>query len=270
MDNKDLILTDWIIGYTKAIIDALQPKGDFLQIGFGAGLNQDQIKKCALKKYVIIENEPSLVLDARLWAKSVPNVEIIEGPWKTALPKLGTFDAIFYNDYPNNEEKIHLMNFLFPQDVIAFNLEAKKLIDMIAEEISGCKRQFTDKEMEEFFQSKGKHHPQEFPDFIKKLKENGNITKAQYEKYLKKKLEPAKKVVKTDPMLQCLKECLKKHLKKGGRFTAFLNDQRSKYNDAPFFEEIITNADLDYQEINAKVKTTEKDIDSLIMIVEKS
>lgn len=256
MENKNAILAEWINGYNEAIIDVLQPKGDFLQIGFGAGLN---IKKYPVKKIVIIEHDPSLILQARLWVKSVPNAQIIEGTWKTALPGLGAFDAIYYNDGSEQEQQLQMMNFLFPHD--AAILEAKKWVNLIGEEMAGCKTKFTDKELEEFYQSKGKSLPKEFPDFLKKLKENGNITKAQYETYSKKKLEPA--VHKSDPMLQCLKECLKKHLKKGGQFSAFLYDQKSKFTDAAFFEAVIDNVHLDYTE----TKKVIKGIETLVMKV---
>lgn len=265
MEDKNAILSEWISGYNEAIIDVLQPKGDFLQIGFSSNLNQDQLKKFLLKKFVIIEPDPSLILQARLWAKSVPNVEIIKGSWETALPNLGAFDTIYYNDALAPEQQLQFVNFLFPQDTLVFNQEAKKLLDLITEEMSECKKQFTNEEIEDFYQKKGKRLSNEFPDFLKKLRENGNITQAQYDMYIKKKLEPVPP--KSDPMLQCLKECLKKHLKKGGQFTAFLYDQKSKFTDTPFFEEIIDNIDLDYTETTRVVKTTQKDLETLVIKV---
>ncbi len=51
-----------------------------------------------------------------------------------------------------------------------------------------------------------------------------------------------------DRLFEFLSCALKKHMRKGSRFSCFLEDPTSKFEDKKFFDHIITNPYLDYVE----------------------
>ena len=59
------------------------------------------------------------------------------------------------------------------------------------------------------------------------------------------------------------------HLNKGGRFSAYLNGQNSKYEDSKFTDAIINNPHVEYKETSVKIKTPDQSRDGLIILLEK-
>ncbi|MBA3284893.1 MAG: hypothetical protein H0U27_07520, partial [Nitrosopumilus sp.] len=125
----------------------------------------------------------------------------------------------------------------------------------------------------------GQFNLKELPRFFTKLKDNGNITEEQFnlasKKYKfseleKQASEQGKSSEKKDGMLLFLEEALKNHMNKGARFSAFLNNQISKYEDTHFHDQIIANPQISYNEISVPIKASDKTREGLVMIVEKS
>lgn len=109
-DNKHQVMMEWEKPYMEACIDKLQPKGDVLEIGFGMGYSSTQIQNHHPKSHTIIEMDPVVMKRLKKWAKDYDNIIIIEEIWQQVLNSLGTFDEIFFDDYPlkepeNNFEK---------------------------------------------------------------------------------------------------------------------------------------------------------------------
>lgn len=277
--NEDKILLEWKKLYTEALIDALSPAGDVLEIGFGTELAAELIQHRHPKTHTIIESNRQIFEGAKKWADQKQNINIIEGRWETILSNLGTFDAIFYNDYPS-EHDIAIMNFLFSEDSFKTSVEAKKLLDLLNEQMSQLTMKFSDQDIEDFFQKVGQFNLKEMPNFFQKLRVNGNISETQYEDSAKKfhlsefqetrKNSQSDLPKKTDNLFLCLEECLKNHMNKSGRFSSFLISQASKYEDPQFFDSIITNPSIDYKESSVQINTSDKVRYGLIMIVEKS
>lgn len=314
-DSEKLkILLEWKKRYIDALIDALNPVGDVLEVGFGIGIAADRIHTFHPITHTIIEANPQVLAEAKNWAnrhsnttesrekwetvlptpgifpqvlddaanltKKNPKATIIQGQWETVLPTLGKFDAIFFNDYPLQED-LSIMNFLFPEDSIQATNKARELLKAIEEQMAQQTTQFSDREIDNFYQKTGRFNLKELPRFFKKLQENGNISETQLKNIMKKyhlenfKAESAKTKTQEvgkqpDNMLQFLEACLKNHMKKGGRFTCFLNSQTSKYEDSQFFENIITNPFVDYKENSVPVKMADKTREALIMLVVNS
>ncbi len=277
-ENRLKILLEWKKLYTEAIIDSLKPTGNVLQIGFGLGFAADLIQKYHPKTHTIIESNPKISANATKWSGKNKNITFIQGSWKTALPKLGTFDTLFFNDYPP-EQEVEIMNFLFPEDVLQASKEAQKMLSSLKDEMSQLTRRFTDKDIEDFYQKSGQFNLKDLPLFFQQLKDNGNISKTQYENSLKKyhfndPQKSAKNLKQNTPkakdvMLFCLEDCLKNHMDAGSRFSSFLINQMSKYEDAQFFDNIITNTDVNYNETAAIIKMSDKTRQGLIISIEK-
>lgn len=281
-DKKRIeLLQVWKKGYLEAAIDTLRPKGKVLEIGFGNGVAAECIQSFKPGHHTIIESDNDLVMEARTWARNHPNVTIIAGDWEKELPKLGEFDAIFFGNYIL-EMDVALLKYLCPQDLTEATQEARNLVQKIETELSGMKVHFSDQQIEEFYNKVGKKNLDRLPRFFYKLKERGHITDKQYQEVTKKyHLEKdqkgntgAIKGAAADPMLLCLEKCLAKHMHKGSKFSGFVVDPVSRYEDSQFFDKIITNPNLNYVENAVPLKLPkafekEKLPDATIMVIEK-
>ena len=96
------VMMEWEKPYMEASIDVLKPIGDVLEIGFGCGYSATQIMKYTPKSYTFIECDSVVIKRAKEWIKNYPNVPIyiVEGRWQEKLHSLGTFDEIYFDDYP--------------------------------------------------------------------------------------------------------------------------------------------------------------------------
>lgn len=272
--DKQQILSEWKKNYTQALISALKPSGNVLEIGFGVGIAANLTQNnYHPKSLTIIESDPQMADAAKNWAKQQKNVTVIEGNWQTQLPKLGKFDTIFFN-YPLDYD-VEIITFLFPEETKKATGEAKKMLHALQTQVSEITNKFSDKEIDDFYKNLDKQYHERMPRFFLKLKENGNITKAQYDNAVKKyKLDEskAKSLPKEmpDEMLLALNECLKSHMNKNGKFSAFLCDQTSKYEDAKFFESIITNPQVNFKESSVQIETPDHTRNGLVIMVEKN
>ena len=160
-------MMEWEKPYIEACVDALQPFGDVLEIGFGCGYSASHIQTYFPKNHTIIESHLGTSQKAKEWSIHYTNVHLIKDSWQKALSQLGIFDAIFFDDYPLQ---------------VALD---KSLI-------------------------KWRYQQEDFLFF--------------------------------------LEQCLSSHMRKGSRFSCFLSEPTSKYGDKVWFEKIITNPFLDYEE----------------------
>ena len=102
-DGRYQVMMEWEKPYMEACIDAMRPSGDVLEVGFGLGYASTRIQHYKPKSHTIIECDPVVAKRAREWAKEYSDVTIVEKTWQEALPELGQFDAIFFDDYPLEE-----------------------------------------------------------------------------------------------------------------------------------------------------------------------
>lgn len=281
VEDKLKILTEWKKLYTEALINAMHPAGDVLQVGFGTDFAAEQIQKHHPKTHTIIESNPEAAEAAKKWASTKQNVNIIKDQWSHALPKLKTFDAVLFNEYPL-EYEIAILNYLFPEDTFKTSKEVKKLISSVEEHLSRLNLQFTDRDIEEFYHDIGQYHLNEMPAFFEKLKEHGNITKAQYDHAAKKHhFDNLKKQAKEQKgqgspeeqaatnMLSFLGECLKRHMNNNATFISFLDSQTSKYDNSKYYDNIISNPHIDYKETKVQIKTHDHPREGLIALIKK-
>lgn len=278
--EKKQVILQWKKAYVEALIDELQPSGNVLEVGFNHAYAADRIQNFKPGSHTIIEQNPQFAKEAKEWAKKHKNVTIIEGTWQTKLSSLGIFDSIFYNDYPIDSE-IGMMNRINPDEITTTSSQARELLSKLENQLSQVKTHYSDEQIDEFYQKIGQHNQKELPSFFKNLKEYGCINEEQYQKTLQKyhldKMTAQSESAFTsqpDDVFAFLDECLKKHMRKGSRFSCFSNDITSKYEDTQFFENVITNPYLDFNEKVISISVPKfaqhfKVDQALIIVVEK-
>lgn len=233
----------------ESLIDLLHPKGDVLQIHEKSGSAAAQIQKHPIKRHVVIEPDP---LQAAKIAK-YPQITVIAKSWKLAQEGLGVFDTIVldrsYEDLasPNMEQK---------QGLAASALsKEKEIMEMVQRELPQLfEMKYSDEDLHAFCIEMKQLQPARLSVFLHQLKQQGQISQAQYDKVIKehglKKEEAALLPVqfspKEDLIFQVLVSCLELHMKTGSRFACLLNG--SNLENPSFFNEVITNPLIDYQE----------------------
>ena len=275
------VMMEWEKPYMEALINALNPSGDVLEIGFGMGYSATHIQTFHPKSHTIIECDPVVIQAARLWAANYPSVRIIEDTWQNALASLGTFDAIFFDDYPLDadpcsewiEQKIPASN--------AIVQEGEQLLKKIKEELPELTRiRFSDADVDALCQHTPESKKEHLFHFLGELQTNGQITQDQYEKMCQThhligiKKEPLPLFVCQDRTMDFLRLCLKSHMRKGSRFSAFSGSGTSKYEHSAFCNEIIANPHLDYREWTIPIEVPPscryyKDKEALVMVIEQ-
>lgn len=273
-EKKNELLKNWKKAYAKVLVETLAPTGDYLQIGCFSG-GCDLHKAAKLKSHTVIASSSKEGRDKKEAKEGEGVCKVLEGSWESELPKLGKFDTILYFNYTPDDDTTTL-NYLFTDKIIDEVEKSKELFKELGTEMAQITVQYTMEDLEEFYNKIGQHHKQELTQFFKNLLNNKNITKELYNQSIKKfnleNIEPKaeeRAPRRQDPILDCLEECLNRHMPIGGRFAFFSNHVISRYEDAQFFERIITNSNTDYQEKLLPIEVDGKKYDALLVIVEK-
>lgn len=273
---KDKVLSvmmPWQKPYMKACIEALEPEGDVLEVGFGCGYAATFIQEYHPRSHTIIEYHPTVAKKAREWAKSYQNITIIEDTWQNALGKLGVFDTIFFDDTPL-ESALDAMACQEIESLAALVLKrGKNLLVKIKQKFPFLKTmKYQDEDLDYFFknlQNKEKVDPNHLLYFFYGLVKKGGITERQWELVLarlqKEKLitsqilsefkgklhkvdfRPAKKP-EVKRFFEFLQLCLKEHMREGSRCSYSVDTPTSKFEEERFFNEIILNPYVDFKE----------------------
>lgn len=294
-DGKYQVMMEWEKPYMQACINALEPFGDVLEVGFGCGYSATHIQTYHPKSHTIIEYHPAVAKRARAWAKDYPNVTIIESTWQNALEALGVFDCIFFDDYPlESEEEMQKMQEIsdtsssllkegqellagvekqmpFLQSIQYSSADIASFLSMLEkEQLSGehLYRFLNELKQREQITAEVYEHARE--DLIQK----GLIRKEEIEDLSKKKAEKPPSRGPGERLMQFLNKCLAQHMRKHSRFSCFLSDPASTWENSQFFQEVIANPDLDYREKEITVQVpqhcTYYDKDkALVIVIEK-
>ena len=73
---------------------------DVLEIGFGCGYSADHIQSFHPRSHTIVECSTAVLSRLTSWAEGKVGVVVVAGTWQAAMPHLGHFDAIFFDDFP--------------------------------------------------------------------------------------------------------------------------------------------------------------------------
>jgi protein-L-isoaspartate O-methyltransferase len=293
-DGKFQVMMEWEKAYMQACIDALKPFGNVLEVGFGCGYSATHIQTYRPKSHTIIEYHPVVAAKARQWAKEYSHVTIIEDTWQHALDQLGVFDCIFFDDYPiESEEHLHQLE---EQAHNSFSLleKGKELIASVEKQLPFLTTiQYNKEDIHSFLQILEKEHAssEHLYRFVSELKERGQITSQLFEETIETLVQKGfilKEAVQKlsqkqqatalrrppERLMKFLRQCLLHHMRKGSRFSCFLSDPASTWENQHFVQEIIANPDVDYKEKEISVSVPEhctyyKNDKALVIVVEK-
>lgn len=223
------------------LVDRLQPKGNVLQIGFSSGVIAEKIQTYHPKHHTIIE--PNRAVGEKAGAR--PGWKVIIDRWEHALPKLGSFDVIFYDDF-NPEREREMAKLAVVANVSV--QKGKEAISRVHARFPNLTQmKYLDSDLDQLLNQFGKDKHPQLAYFLKELLRNGQISQDQYERR-SSGLEVPKAVPPPDPLLALLQACLKNHMEKASHFACISSVSVSKFENPRFFEEIITNPDYDYEE----------------------
>ncbi len=240
-----LVNSAWEEPSLKALIDPLIPSGNILEVGFG--YSSHRLQAYHPKQLTIIEPDPASAANAIRWAKKHPHIFVLEETWENSLGKLGTFDALFF---------YHSGAAVSRETGHALVKQGKALLAKVGEQLPHlAKTRYSNEDIEDFFTQVGQHQPKELANFLYELKESGQISSEQYENITskhnleKKHSHPIRMPeIGKDTLVPFLEACLIKHTRKGSRIFCFSTNPVSKYESPEFFDRIITNPNLEYQE----------------------
>lgn len=292
-EGKFQVMMQWEKPYMEACIDALQPFGDVLEIGFGCGYSASHIQTYFPKSHTIVEFHPEVIQKAKRWASHYTGIHIVEDTWQKALSKLGVFDAIFFDDYPlESEEEMKALKEKEKESSLWVK-NSQDLLKSVHDSLPELRSiQYKDADLLMFLEESAGAEALQMYRFFKELHTNRQITGEQMgllEQHMLKKglISPAvtsskKESPKSpfsfnrrgDRLFTFLEECLQNHMRKGSRFSCFLNDPTSKYEDKVWFEKIITNPFLDYIERRIPVEVPQhcnyyNSKEALVVTIEK-
>ena len=276
-DGKFQVMMAWEKPYMDACIDALNPFGAVLEVGFGLGYSAERIQSYHPESHTIIEYHPEVAQRAREWAKNYPHVTIIEGMWQDRLEHLGVFDAIFFDDYPlHSEDEVVQMQqqSAYSEDLLRSGAQLMRQVEKeipflhticyADEDLADFLTQIPDEtpasQVVRFFLelfSRQQISSDQLNRQLQRLVTEHRLTGEEVKAYLAQPL-PKSPFLFSDTADRCyqfLSRCLLSHMKVGSRFSCFLSSATSKFEDQKFFNEIISNPLLDFheQEISLEV-----------------
>ena len=265
-DDDLAVVMEWEKPYIESSIDALKPSGDVLEIGFGLGYAARKIQEFHPKSHTIIESNPEIVQIAQKWAKDFKNVKIIEGRWQEILPKLGLFNAVFFDDYtPYNRQELEQM--------VKNNVKLQQLTDeveTVRDELADLLRsyanyKFTDKDLEQFKKhllSRPHLSLKQVTNFLSILAKQGNITPQQRDQFLKTiKNEQfqnddsqmsilhqlnQKQIGKN--FIEFAEEALNRHMRPDATLSGYIGPPNAASHEPAFQQKILSRKDISYTE----------------------
>lgn len=287
-DGKFQVMMEWEKPYMEACIDALGPRGDVLEIGFGCGYASTHIQTYKPRSHTIIEYHPFVAAKAREWAKKYSNITIVEDTWQNAMKSLDKFDAIFFDDYPLESEQEGEKILEEKKNAHAVLESGQKVLAEVHQALPELKTMtYKRADIDDFLKEAGSAPPEMFLRFFSDLKKAGQIDEAVW-KYavekggisaemlqdLQKEKEPFQFRHQGDRLFSFLQLCLEKHMNEGAVFSCYLEESTSKFEDEKFFNQIITNPFLEYKEHLIPVEVPEHCVyfrgdEALVMTIKK-
>ncbi len=262
--NINPLYGEWKKQYIHRLINTLKPCKEVIEIGFGDGTAAKEIQSFKPTRHIIIESHPLVAAEAQKWAKGIGigSIEIVQSSWEEALQSktklLGTFDAVFYNDPPDVLEK-ELWQRQPQEEVKSIATHATQLLKALEGELAQMTITYSDSEVDQFYEEIGKHQKGELLTFFTTLKKYRFITDKQYKRALKKFSISTDEKASEKEMAQSTSQEIEKFIHfisfwkdrlshPGSRLTSYFLSPISLYEDPKFFDHVITNPYLDYQE----------------------
>jgi len=255
--------------FLKALIDYAKPKLTILEIGFSGSASTEYLhSKYPSNKHVIVEPHAEKVVEAKKLTKGIDNLEVIQADIKDIFPSLGKFDLILINGFPFEvEENMFLTAEQLKQaqevlkEIKDFRKEHQKELDVIES------YKYEDKDLEAFIEAIPKDKNLQIMRFLLQLQEKHQISSEQYNRLVAKYQFKTKEYrhplldFQNDPssFITFVSESINNHLNAEGKIICYLSRNDSKFNDPQFFEKVIAEEGIQYQEesLNIPVEETQ-------------
>jgi protein-L-isoaspartate O-methyltransferase len=162
--EKTIVRMTWEQHYLEALIDHLNPAGEVLEIGFALGYSSAHIQTFLPKHHTIIEPDLEIAVKASKWAGHNPAITVIHDTWENALPRLGIFDTVFFNDIDLELEAQKAQILDTGNMIIKKGQELIAHVKMQLPQIINIK--YTDFELDAFFSQVRQFQPPEMANFL--------------------------------------------------------------------------------------------------------
>lgn len=100
------VMQSWEAPYMAALArPAGETGGEVLEIGFGMGISASILQGYSLRSHTIVECHPEVLRRCEQWTRSYPgrDIRVVAGKWQEVIDRLGSFDAVIFDAYPQNE-----------------------------------------------------------------------------------------------------------------------------------------------------------------------
>lgn len=97
------VMMEWERAYMERCVVALGIRKGVdrvLEVGFGLAYSATHIQRFGPRRHTIIECDEEALRRADAFAAAHPSVRVVRGTWQAALPALGEFDCVFFDDFP--------------------------------------------------------------------------------------------------------------------------------------------------------------------------
>jgi amino acid adenylation domain-containing protein len=102
------VMQDWERPLMRAMAEIVtESHGDVLELGFGMGISATYIQEFGVKSYTVVEYNDGVAEHFKKWKEQYPgrDIRLIHSRWHDAVDQLGTYDGIFFDTVPSNEEE---------------------------------------------------------------------------------------------------------------------------------------------------------------------
>jgi amino acid adenylation domain-containing protein len=102
------VMQDWERPLMRAMAEIVtESHGDILELGFGMGISATYIQEFGVRSYTVVEYNDGVVEQFNKWKTRYPgrDIKVIHSRWHDAVDRLGTYDGIFFDTVPSNEEE---------------------------------------------------------------------------------------------------------------------------------------------------------------------
>jgi amino acid adenylation domain-containing protein len=102
------VMQDWERPLMKAMAEVVtESHGDILELGFGMGISATYIQECGVRSYTVVEYNDGVVDHFNKWKAQYPgrDIRLIHGKWHNVIDQLVTYDGVFFDTVPTDEEE---------------------------------------------------------------------------------------------------------------------------------------------------------------------
>ncbi len=102
------VMQDWERPLMRAMAEvAAESHGDVLEVGFGMGISATYLQELGVRSYTVIEPNAGVIAEFLRWRERYPgrDIRLLRGKWQEVTAELGTYDAVFFDTYHNDEKE---------------------------------------------------------------------------------------------------------------------------------------------------------------------